>query len=102
MIGVHRTYDCDNIRKGVIWSNTQGYCNPRVNELMAAASQEMNLEKRKALYAQFQEIVVRDLPVYYLVKLRYLTFYNRRLAGLNDSIWGMLSPLDGVHWKQKP
>lgn len=25
VIGVERTYICRNIRKGVIWSNTQGY-----------------------------------------------------------------------------
>jgi len=100
VIGVHRTYDCNNIRKGVIWSNTQGYCNPKVNELMDAAGREMNFEKRKALYAQFQKIVVHDLPVLYIMKVPYLTFYHKNLAGLNDSIWGMLSPFDGVYWKK--
>ncbi|WP_207691756.1 ABC transporter substrate-binding protein [Desulfonema limicola] len=102
VIGVHRTYDCNNIRKGVIWSNTQGYCNPKVNELMEAAAQEMNFEKRKALYAEFQKIVVHDLPILFLTKVPYVTLHNKNLAGLNDSIWGLLSPLDQVYWKEKP
>lgn len=101
VIGVHRTYDCNNIRKGVIWSNTQGYCNPKVNELMEAAGREMNFEKRKALYAEFQKIVVHDLPVLYIMKVPCLTLHHKNLAGLNDSIWGMLSPLDNVYWKEK-
>ena len=102
VIGVHRTYDCNNIRKGVIWSNTQGYCNPKVNELMDAAGSEMNFEKRKALYAEFQKIVVHDLPIHYLMRYPFMTFYNKNLGGVNDSIWGVLSPLDGVYWKEKP
>ncbi len=28
VIGVHRTYSSSNIKKGVIWSNTQSYANP--------------------------------------------------------------------------
>jgi peptide/nickel transport system substrate-binding protein len=102
VIGVHRTYDCNNIRKGVVWSNTQAYCNPKVNELMDAAGSEMNFAKRKALYAEFQKLVVHDLSVYFLMKIPYLTVYNKNLDGLNNSIWGMLSPLDGVYWKVKP
>ena len=53
VIGVHRTYMCSNIRKGVIWSNTQSYCNPKVDDLLQQASMEMDAAKRKALYAAF-------------------------------------------------
>ena len=38
VIGVHRTYLTSNIRKGVIWSNTQGFSNPRVDDLLDQAS----------------------------------------------------------------
>ncbi|MEM7198170.1 MAG: ABC transporter substrate-binding protein, partial [Pseudomonadota bacterium] len=31
VIGVHRTYQSSNIKKGVIWSNTQQYANARVD-----------------------------------------------------------------------
>ncbi|RMD94195.1 MAG: ABC transporter substrate-binding protein, partial [Alphaproteobacteria bacterium] len=50
VIGVHRTYLCSNIKPGVIWSNTQSYCNPRVDEILNAAAVETDFEKRKALY----------------------------------------------------
>lgn len=99
VIGVHRTYDCDNIRPGVIWSNTQGYCNPEVNALMQAAGRELDVEKRKALYAKFQKRVVADLPIYFLSKIPYITIHHEQLAGLNDSIWGLLAPLDQVYWR---
>ena len=66
VIGVHRTWLSSNIRPGVIWSNTQGYSNPKVDELLAAAGKEMNLAKRKALYKDVQKIVVDDCPLAFL------------------------------------
>ncbi|MBF0527268.1 MAG: ABC transporter substrate-binding protein [Deltaproteobacteria bacterium] len=102
MIGVHRTYDCDNIKKGLIYSNNQGYCNPEVNRLMEAAGSEMNFAKRKALYAEFQRLVVRDLPIYYLFRIPHRTIYHKELAGIDDNIWGALSPMDQVYWRNKP
>ena len=48
VIGVHRTYVSSNIGKGV-WSNTQGYANPRVDEILEAAAKEGDPAKRKAL-----------------------------------------------------
>ncbi|MBF0496511.1 MAG: hypothetical protein HQK58_08050 [Deltaproteobacteria bacterium] len=102
MIGVHRTYDCDNIRKGLIYSNNQGYCNPEVNRLMEAAGAEMNLAKRKVLYAEFQKLVVEDLPVYYLFKTPHRTIYNKNLAEIDDNIWGSLGPMDQVFWRKQP
>ncbi len=54
VIGVHRTYLTDNIRQGVIWSNTQSYSNARVDEILAQAAIEGDFDKRKALYSEFQ------------------------------------------------
>ena len=65
VIGVHRTYLTSNIAKGV-WSNTQGYSNARVDELLAMAGQETDPAKRKALYAEFQQIVADELPIYFM------------------------------------
>ncbi len=99
VIGVHRTYDSRNIRKGVIWSNTQGYVDERVDALMAAAGTEMDFDRRKAIYGEFQRIVVDALPVLWLYKTPYLTVHHRNLEGVNDSIWGVLSPLDRVYFR---
>lgn len=99
VIGVHRTYLSTNIRKGVIWSNTQGYSNPTVDILMEQAASELDFQKRYALYQQFQEIIVDELPVYSLFQPFFAIAYHKNLAGVNQSIWGLMTPLDTVYWK---
>lgn len=100
VIGVHRTYSSDNIRKGVIWSNTQGYKNADVDKLMKIAETEMHFKKRKALYHDFQKQVVDDLPVYWLVVVPYINIYNNELIGLDNTIWGSMIPYDEVYWSK--
>ncbi|MBU0961166.1 MAG: ABC transporter substrate-binding protein [Proteobacteria bacterium] len=101
VIGVHRTYLSSNIRKGVIWSNTQGYSNATADNLMEQAASELDFQKRYALYKQFQEIIVDELPVYSLFQPFFAIAYDKNLAGANQSIWGLMTPLDTVYWKQK-
>jgi peptide/nickel transport system substrate-binding protein len=102
VIGVDRTYLTSNIRKGIIWSNTQQYSNPKVDELLAAASQETSPEKRKALYSEFQKIVVSDVPIYFINATPYYNAFSKGLAGLPTTIWGMMSPLDELSWTTLP
>ena len=92
VIGVHRTYLSSNIREGVIWSNTQSYSNPKVDELLAAAGKEMNLAKRKALYREFQKIVVDDAPIAFLYEPNFSVGF-KRLADPRASVWGLMSPM---------
>ena len=101
-IGVHRTYSSDNIRKGVVWSNTQNYRNPRVDELFEKAATEMDVKKRKALYSEFQKIVTEDLPVVWINHLPFHTVYNKGLGNPPVSIWGVHAPLDEVYWEDPP
>ncbi|MBF0203556.1 MAG: ABC transporter substrate-binding protein [Desulfamplus sp.] len=100
VIGVHRTYLSSNIRKGVIWSNTQGYSNPEVDALMEQAGSELDFQKRYALYKKFQKIITDDLPVYSIVKPFFAIAHNRNLVWVEKSIWGVMSPMDTVYWKQ--
>jgi peptide/nickel transport system substrate-binding protein len=96
VIGVHRTYLSDNIIKGVIWSNTQSYANPKVDELLNAAAVELDMDKRKALYAEFQQIVAQDLPIYWINATPYHTAYNSKLVNPPKGIWGTMHPMDLV------
>jgi len=98
VIGVARTYLSSNIRKGVIWSNTQQYANPKVDELLNAAAIEGDAQKRKTLYSEFQKIVVGDVPIMFLNTTPYKGAYNKGLTNLPTSIWGPLSPLDEIAW----
>lgn len=102
VIGVDRTYLSSNIRKGVIWSNTQQYSNPKVDELLNAAAKELSLEKRKTLYAEFQKIVVSEAPISFINAVPFYTAYKKGLAGVPTSIWGMMSPLDELFWETPP
>lgn len=100
VIGVNRTYLTSNIRPGVIWSNTQQYSNPRVDELLELGAQEMDPAKRAELYKEFQQIVVDEAPILFLSDLPYTTAYKKGLEGLPTSIWGAASPWDDLHWAE--
>jgi peptide/nickel transport system substrate-binding protein len=102
IIGVNRTYLSSNIRKGIIWSNTQQYSNPKVDELLQAAALETSPEKRKALYSEFQKIVVADVPIYFINATPYYNAFSKGLADLPTSIWGVMSPLDEIYWQTPP
>jgi len=100
VIGVHRTYLTSNIHKGVIWSNTQGHSNPKVDDLLAKAAVEKDPAKRKALYAEFQKIVVDEVPIAYVSTLPFYVAYDKRLQNVNKTIWSPMSPMHEVYWEK--
>ncbi len=100
VIGVHRTYQSTNIKKGVIWSNTQQYNNPKVDAILEKAGKEIDPEKRKALYSEFQKIIVNDLPVYWTNTLPYHTIYNKKVGDPPLGIWATSSPMDMTYIKK--
>ena len=102
VIGVDRTYICSNIRKGAVWTNTQNYCNPEVDGLLDRAGQELDPDKRKALYSRFQKIVADELPVMWLNASPYYTVYHSGLGNSPLTIWGLHSPLDELFWAKPP
>lgn len=95
VIGVHRTYLSSNIRP-IIWTNTQSYRNPKVDELLGQAGGLVEPTRRKAYYSTFQKIVVDDMPIHFLNVSPYNTVYNKKLGNVPTTIWGMLSPMDDV------
>ena len=99
VIGVHRTYITSNIRKGVIWSNTQSYSNPEVDKILDQAGKEPDEAKRKAAYIKFQKIVTDELPVYWMYSLPYHTVYNNKVGNPPLTIWGSMAPMDEVYLK---
>jgi len=94
-IGVARTYLSTNI-KPIIWTNTQGYANPKVDELLNAAAVEADSGKRKQLYGEFQKIVTHDLPILFINEVPYHTVASKRVGNLPTTIWGPLAPYDEV------
>ena len=99
VIGVHRTYITSNIKAGVPYSNTAQYSNPKVDEILAKAANEMDMEKRKALYTEFQKIVVDDCPLAYVYVSPYHLIYNKRVGNAVNTPWGFFQPGDLLYVK---
>lgn len=94
-IGVARTYLSSNI-KPVVWTNNTSYKNLEVDKLLEQAGHEMDVEKRKALYGEFQRIITNDVPILFVDVVPFHTAARKNINNLPDNIWGMLSPYDEV------
>jgi len=98
VIGVARTYLSTNI-KPLVWTNTQSYRNPKVDQLLNAAGSELDPAKRKSDYAAFQKIVTDELPIVFINATPYHTVVSKRIGNVPTSIWGPMSPYDEVYFK---
>jgi peptide/nickel transport system substrate-binding protein len=96
VIGVHRTWLTSNIRNGVIWSNTQSYSNPKVDQLLAQAGQEMDVKKRTAQYKEFQKIVVDEAPVAFIYEVVFVEGYTNKVTKFPKGIWGSSEALINI------
>lgn len=96
VIGVHRHFLCDNIRN-VIWANTQGYCNPEMDRILAEAAVETDLDARIALYHEFQRLAVADQVFIWMPEELAHTVVNNRVGGAPDGPYGSLAPWLDMH-----
>lgn len=78
VIGTQRFYWSKNFLPGVAFSNGAHYANPRVDKLLEDAQSEIDPQKRKALYGDFQRIVQSELPRIPLI------FSKIRVVGRSD------------------
>jgi len=70
-LGIARTYITENIVKGVLFSNTEGYSNPDVDALFAEAESSTNDAERAASYEKVQQLLAEDVPLAWLVELEF-------------------------------
>ena len=98
IIGVHRTYLSTNIRP-IVWTNTQSYNNPKVDELLNTAGSLLDPTKRKAYYATFQKIVTDELPIHFINNTPYHTASSKKVMNVPTTIWGPASPYDEIYLK---
>ena len=97
-LGVSRSYVSSNIRKGVLFTNTQGYENPEVDRLFTEASQETDDARRQELYTQLQTILAEELPVLWMTEQRYATIYSDQLKDLIVSANGVNANFARAHF----
>lgn len=81
-LGVARSYISTNIRKGVLFSNSQGYENPEVDRLFAEAAVQTIEAARQERYSAVQRILVEELPVLWMTEQRYATLHDKRIVDL--------------------
>jgi len=77
-LGVSRSYISTNIQKGVMFSNTMGYENPRVDELFALGASSIDPDARRAAYKEVQDILIDEVPVVWLFEMERPAFVNVR------------------------
>jgi peptide/nickel transport system substrate-binding protein len=61
--------------------NYMRYCNPAVDRLEDRAAAEPARARRKAMYAEIDRMVARDVPIVYLFNPTYVYAYGPHLAG---------------------
>ncbi|MDB4264617.1 ABC transporter substrate-binding protein [bacterium] len=98
VIGIYRMYMSNNI-KHVVWTNTSGYVNKEVDRILNAAAVENDINKRKALYVEFQKIVTEDIPVYHTVETAFHSAFNKELMDTPTGIYGAIGPMYKVYWE---
>lgn len=81
-IGVRRMLVSSSIAP-VPFSNMAGYRNPTVDTLFDRASGTLNLDERRRLYRQIQELAVRDQPYVWLVETLTARAYSTRCHGFS-------------------
>lgn len=96
VLGVHRHYGTDQIRKGTAFVNSSRYSNPDLDTLLAAGAVEPDATKRAEIYAQIQAILAEELPVANVFEMEFLTVYNEKLKDHSTSALGAYGPFDGA------
>jgi peptide/nickel transport system substrate-binding protein len=76
-----------------MFSNTGGYCNEKVDQLLEQASKETDPAKRKELYAQFQKIITEDLPYIYTTTELPYGVAQKSIVGLPKTVLGTMAPM---------
>ena len=60
-------------------ANIAGYNNPRVDELAIEAARTLDIEERRQIYFEIQEILAEELPAIFLWFGTFTSSYNNRI-----------------------
>jgi peptide/nickel transport system substrate-binding protein len=75
--------------------NSGAYVNKQVEDLFDQSHREFDMEKRKAIFAQIQQLIVNDEPYVFLYESQSYTGFNKRVGGINV---GKLGPYSMNQW----
>ncbi|MDH3296592.1 MAG: ABC transporter substrate-binding protein, partial [Acidimicrobiia bacterium] len=92
VIGVHRSYLSSN-KVGAIWTNNSGIEIAEVDALLDQAGQTIDVDERRELYIQFQDLIAEEMPIYWLNDTTFWQVYPENLQNPPLGIWGQMSPM---------
>jgi peptide/nickel transport system substrate-binding protein len=92
---LYRPFHCSGVETGV---NYQGYCHPEYDEVVEAQRSEMDVEERRQLVYEAQEMLAQDVPAQALYHVEELHAYNSRLFDnvtpmMGQGLWNFWSLL---------
>ena len=90
-IGTQRFYWSQSFRPGAAFSNGAHYMNPEVDALLEAAQIETDPAARREQFAEFQRIVMRDLPVMPITNIAGANIANVKVKDHTVDALGALS-----------
>ena len=94
VIGVHRHYGTDQIRKGTPFVNSSGYSDAGLDALLVAGATSANQEDRIQVYNAIQDKLAVDMPVVNLFEMQFITVYSEKLKDHAFSAMGSYSSFD--------
>lgn len=100
VIGVHRGYHSNQIVPGTVFVNASRWSSPETDALMDEAAFETELDTRKALYDEFQQLIVEAAPHAFVFEPALVTVYNNAVHGLLESPFGSFWGMDRVWIEQ--
>jgi len=94
VIGVHRHYGTDQIRKGTPFVNGTRYSDADLDALLAAGASEPDAQRRGEIYGAIQNKLDADMPVMNLFEMEFVIVYNENLKEFTFSGMGPYSSFD--------
>jgi peptide/nickel transport system substrate-binding protein len=98
-----KNWTCEEIaQKKNNWSkpNSSRYCNPEYDKLWKQSAIELNPEKRRQLFIQMNDLLIKDAIVIPLVARANVNGVSNRLAGVEATPWDTQT-WNIKDWKQK-
>ena len=81
----------------MLFSNVNGYSNPRIDELFDKAPIAVDEADRQRMYSEIQKILVDDVPVAWILELDFPTFINKQFKNVVTSSIGVRDTFADVY-----
>lgn len=101
VIGVHRLYHSNQIRKGTVFVNDSGWSTPETDALMDRATIEIDPNKRNGYYHELQKKVVDAAPLLWVHELQFATVHSNQFKDLIVSPLGLYTSFSQAHQEKK-